>query len=111
MSFSVVRAPWFDQDIMVAAEWYAERAGMEVADHWREAVNATLAKLARLGPLGRARRFRAPELRGIRSTLVERPFEVHVVFYRVDGTTLSVERVLHGRRDLPRRLRQPPGAG
>lgn len=110
MSFAVVRAPWFDQDILATAGWYAEQAGMDVADGWRQAVSDTLAKLARLGPRGRPRRFRSPQLRGIRAVTVEPPFQVHLVFYRADEATISVERVLHGARNLPRRLRQPPGA-
>lgn len=41
---------------------------------------------------------------------VEPPFQMHLVFYRADEAIISVERVIHGARDLPRRLRQPPGA-
>ncbi|HMO65443.1 MAG TPA: type II toxin-antitoxin system RelE/ParE family toxin [Verrucomicrobiota bacterium] len=110
MSWAVERSSDFKADFALQAAWYAERGGADLVWRYEEAVEATLAKLARLGPLGRVRRFRAPELRGIRSTLVEPPFEVHVVFHRVEGRILSVERVLHGMRDLPRRLRQPPGA-
>jgi hypothetical protein len=31
-----------------------------------------------------------------------------LIFYRYDGTTLCAERVVHGARDLPRRLTEPP---
>jgi len=37
-------------------------------------------------------------------------FKVHLIFYRVETEELDVFRVLHGMRDLPRRLTQPPGA-
>jgi hypothetical protein len=33
-----------------------------------------------------------------------------LIFYRHDETTLYVERSIHGARDLPRRLTQPPAA-
>jgi len=34
----------------------------------------------------------------------------HLIFYRFDRSTLYAERVIHGMRDLPRRLLQPPDA-
>jgi plasmid stabilization system protein ParE len=40
--------------------------------------------------------------------LVFRPFHKHVLFYEVDGENVVMRRVMHGRRDLPRRLREPP---
>jgi plasmid stabilization system protein ParE len=58
--------------------------------------------------LGHPARFPAPFLRELRLYPVERPFEKHLIFYRRDGTTLYVERAIHGARDLPRRLTQPP---
>jgi plasmid stabilization system protein ParE len=31
-----------------------------------------------------------------------------LIFYRNNGDALSIERVMHGARDLPRRLLEPP---
>ena len=42
--------------------------------------------------------------------LVRKPFDKHLIFYRVCGDTLDIVRIVHGRRDLPRRLLDPPGA-
>jgi hypothetical protein len=39
---------------------------------------------------------------------VEAPFHNLLIFYRHDGKVLSVERLMHGSRDLPRRLVEPP---
>jgi plasmid stabilization system protein ParE len=39
---------------------------------------------------------------------VTAPFAAHLVFYRLLGEQLSIERVMHGARDLPRRLMELP---
>ncbi len=51
-----------------------------------------------------------PKLAGIRFFLVRKPFDKHLIFYRVCGDTLDIVRIVHGMRDLPRRLLDPPGA-
>lgn len=58
----------------------------------------------------RPARFAAPVLRNLRLYPAERPFDNYLIFYRHDEATLYVERVIHGARDLPRRLTQPPEA-
>jgi len=68
-------------------------------------------KLTRQPGLGWAWKFRARELAGIRSFPVGGRFKVHLFFYRVTGEVLSIERVMHGGRDLPRRLLDPPEDG
>ncbi|PYJ71420.1 MAG: hypothetical protein DME76_02100 [Verrucomicrobia bacterium] len=47
-------------------------------------------------------------LRGVRSFQLESPFQKFLLFYRVTETTLQVWRVMHGARDLPRRLIESP---
>jgi plasmid stabilization system protein ParE len=42
--------------------------------------------------------------------VVPRPFQKHVLFYEVMDGEAVMRRVLHGHRDLPRRLLEPPGA-
>jgi plasmid stabilization system protein ParE len=37
------------------------------------------------------------------------PFQVHLILYRSVEGRLMIERVMHGARDLPRRLLQEPG--
>jgi toxin ParE1/3/4 len=54
--------------------------------------------------------FAAAELQGLRCRLVEPPFQKHLIFYRRDEAFLYAERVVHGARDLPRRLTQAPGS-
>src|SRR5207244_8860892 len=57
-----------------------------------------------ISSIGRLRRFRALELHGIRSVAIRGGYGAHLIFYRTTGNTVSVERVMHGARDLERRL-------
>ena len=84
--------------------WYLKHGGIEVAERYREAVDVSVQALASFPGLGIARKFKAPRLTGARSYAVKAPFDVHLIFYRADDTTIVVVRVMHGARDLPRRL-------
>jgi plasmid stabilization system protein ParE len=99
-----------EADLAHQYRWYLDHAGVEVAERYLAAFNATLSRLMTRPGLGRTRRFRAAELAGLRSLPVGGRFGVHVIFYRVVGRSLSVERVMHGARNLPRRLLEQPGA-
>ena len=50
-----------------------------------------------------------PLLQGLRSFRVEPPFDKLLVFYRSTEQALQAWRLMHGTRDLPRRLVEPPG--
>jgi len=58
--------------------------------------------------LGRPRFQDWPELAGIRSWRVGKPYHRHLIFYRFDKETVTAERILHGARNLPQRLRESP---
>ena len=111
-----------ETDLTRQYRWYLENAGLDVAERFLAAFDATAAKLATHPGLGGLRNFRAFELAGIRSFPVVGPFGAHLVFYRTGEATLDIERIMHGARDLPRRLleaqqelnggcRGPRGAG
>jgi plasmid stabilization system protein ParE len=108
MSLLIRRSDWFIGDLEHYAAWYQSEASWEVAQSYLRAVSATLTFVANMPGVGRAARFSSPALRDLRFCLVERPFQKHLMFYRHDETTLYVERVIHGSRDLQRRLTQPP---
>jgi toxin ParE1/3/4 len=110
MSLRVQRSEWFVGDLEHYAAWYDREAGWEIAERYLKAVAATLARLAETPTLGHRTAFDALELGGLRCQHVEKPFQKHLIFYRFNETTLSAERAVHGARDLPRRLVQPPGA-
>lgn len=79
-----------------------------MAEEFLATFDDTVVRLAAQPEMGKQRRFRAPELSGMRSFAVGRPFAVHLIFYRAGGGVLSIERVMHGARNLPRRLMEPP---
>ena len=110
MSLRIQRSDWFLGDLEHYAAWYDREANWELAERYLRAVAAALTRLAGMPGMGRPVHFPSPELRGLRCWQAERPFHKHLIFYRHDVATLYVERIIHGARDLPIRLTQPPGA-
>jgi plasmid stabilization system protein ParE len=104
MKLSLHRAEEFNADFDQQHRWYLEQAGEELAERFLMAVEITLQSLLAQPDLGRRRKFRHPALAGIRSFQVESPFQKILVFYRHTAAELSAERLMHGARDLPRRL-------
>ncbi len=109
MTLALQKGEVFKRDFEWQAGWYLRRAGDEIAQGYLDCLNESLRLLVVHPGLGFARRYRHPELRGLRSFPVNRPFQPHLIFYRHDSTTLFAVRVIHGARDLPRRLLEPSG--
>ena len=109
MSLVIEKAPLFHSDVTKQFGWYFDAAGEGLAWRFFKTVDQTLLKLAHQPDLGRRRRFRNPMLQGLWSFPVESPFHKFLVFYRVTNDTLESWRLMHGARDLPRRLVEPPG--
>ncbi|HEX5218211.1 MAG TPA: type II toxin-antitoxin system RelE/ParE family toxin [Verrucomicrobiae bacterium] len=110
MKLPLHRAGDFNADFDQQFRWYLKQAGEELAERFLEAVLITLRSLAKQPDLGRSRKFRHPSLRNLRSFRVNPPFDKILIFYRVRNDTLEAWRLMHGARDLPRRLVEPPGA-
>ena len=109
MSLAIRKSEAFLADLDAQFRWYERQAGWDVA--WRSLleVDEALQKLAEHPELGWRKKFKRPELRNLRCWLIARSFHRHLVFYRHDQHTLDAVRVMHGARDLARRLAQPPG--
>lgn len=107
MKLSLHRADEFNADFDQQHRWYLEQAGEELAERFLKAVKQTLESLLSQPDLGRLRKFRNPALADIRSFQVKSPFQKILIFYRHTATELSAERLMHGSRDLPRRLIEP----
>jgi plasmid stabilization system protein ParE len=103
MSLPVVIALRAEQDMTLQHQWYLENASVEVAERYLMAVDQTIQRLAVHPELGLSCHFQSMELARIRSLQAARPFDKHLVFYQI-GEQLSIERIMHGSRDLPRRL-------
>jgi toxin ParE1/3/4 len=110
VKLSLQHAGFFWEDMARQVDWYRDEASPEVAERFVDAVETTLNFLARQPALGRARFRNWPELAGIRSYRVCKPFHRFLIFYRHDDSTLFAERLIHGGRDLPRRLLELPRA-
>jgi len=113
MKTGLHRSEDFSRDFDLQYRYYLDRAGEEVAERFLEAVLATLRVLVsqpEAPEAGPRRKFKHPLLVDLRSFRVGHPFEAHLIFYRYTGAELFVERLMHGARDLPRRLTEPPGS-
>ena len=108
MSLLLRRSDYFWADLLKQVDWYRDKAGPELAERYVNAVEATLNRLTKMPGLGRLRFRDRPELTGIRSCRVQKPYHRHLLFYRYDEQTLMADRIIHGARDLPRRLLQSP---
>ena len=108
MSQTFRRNPFFTADVQKEFAWYWDEAGEDVAWRFEAAVERTLPDIAQQPGLGRERRFRHPALGGLPSFRVEPPFKKLPIFYRIEGGCVEAWRLMHGERDLPRRLIEPP---
>ncbi len=98
----------FIADMERQFEWYAVNANWEIAERYLAAVEAVCQLLARHPQLGSRAGFSHPSLRDWRFIVVFRPFQKHILFYELDGDDVLLRRAMHGHRDLPRRLVEPP---
>lgn len=108
---SLQKTDAFVADLERQFDWYVIHAGWEVAERYLAAVEATCQLLGQHPQLGPCGGFVHPRLREWRSFVVCRPFKTHLVFYEVTGDDVVMRRAIHGHRDLPRRLLEPPGVG
>lgn len=87
------------RELRAILQYSLESWGAAQRDAYAAAINSTLTSLTMYPELGRSRdEFGA----GVRSL----PIEQHVIYYRVDGTILTVLRVVHGRMHIAGTLDQ-----
>lgn len=97
----------FLSDVERQYEWYVVNAGREIADRYIEAVRITYELLSRHPWLGPPAGFAHPRLRDWRFLLVFRPFKKHILYYEILHDEIILRRIMHGQRDLLRRLLEP----
>jgi plasmid stabilization system protein ParE len=98
------------EDLALQYAWYARVAGAEIAERYLHAFRQTMELLVHQPAAGVLRRFRHPRFKGVRSLQLPGAFRVHLLFYRAEDDVVVALRVLHGMRDLPRRIAEPPGS-
>ena len=108
---SVRKSDDFISDVERQFEWYAVNANWEIAERYLAAVEATCNLLAQHPQIGPVAGFSHPRLRDWRFIVVFRPFQKHILFYEINDDEVLLRRAMHGHRDLPRRLMEPPEAG
>ena len=81
-------------------DFYTDRKGPDLAMEYLQTVQNTLSMLAENPQLGSGRRFRSPELHGVRWFPLASPFEKHLVFYRAERGSVEILRVLHASRHI-----------
>jgi toxin ParE1/3/4 len=92
------------RDLIQQWVWYAENAGIEVADRFIEATDSTLRILALQPESGPRTSMGKPELQGMRTFPVSDGFEKILLFYFPLQDGIDLVRVAHGSRDLERLL-------
>ncbi len=92
------------RDLIAQWVWYAETGGMEVADRFLSAADATLSLLAMQPDSGALVFVQRPELQGMRRFPVSDGFEAILLFYFPHKDGVDLVRVVHGNRDLGRLL-------
>ncbi len=91
---NILRRPKFVDDLADAYAWIAAD-NVAAAERLLSLTEVTIARLERFAYIGAPREALGPGLRSIRI----RPFP-HLLFYRVEGETVTLIRLLHGARDL-----------
>jgi toxin ParE1/3/4 len=87
-------------DLVSQWVWYAENAGIEVADRFLRAADDTLNMLSTQPESGASFFALKPELRGMRRFPVSDGFEKILLFYFPLRDGVDLVRVVHGSRDL-----------
>ena len=94
------------RDLIQQWLWYAENAGIEVAERFFQAADNSLHLLSTQPEGGTSFFVHAPELRGMRRFPVSNGFEKILLFYFPLPDGVDLVRVVHGSRDLEQLLRE-----
>lgn len=92
------------RDLIAQWVWYAENAGIEVADRFLAATDSTLNLFSTQPEIGSPFFVRKPELQGIRRFPVSDGFDRLLLFYFPLKDGVDVVRLVHGSRELEQLL-------
>ncbi len=101
---NVRKSDLFLADVEAQFEWYVDKAGWDVADRYLNAVESTCGLLGNHPRLGPNVSFQHPRLKEWRFFPISSPFDKHVLFYEMEGNDVIIRRIMHGQRNLPKRL-------
>ena len=96
----VDKRPQAIRDLSDIAFYLAEEAGSDnLAFRFLDAAEASFEQLAAMPAMGVSRKYRDPELEGIRMWRIV-GFDSYLVFYRPTLGGVEIIRVIHGSRDI-----------
>ncbi len=78
MPLTIQQSAFFLSDVEIQFRWYFDKVDLEVARHYRMAVQATILKIHQRPALGRPRFRNDPALKEIRCCLVVKPFATNL---------------------------------
>jgi len=106
---AVIR-PRAQDDVLRQFRWYlVEQDAPDAAFRFVEAVEASVEQLVHMPNICAPRELRNSALKGLRFWPVKE-FDEFLIFYLVvEGDTVKVLRILHGKRDLDRILKKESG--
>ena len=97
---------WADRDVANAVSYYQREASARVALRFIDAIQDSYRRIADDPLIGSSRYAHEMEMPGLRFSMVRRfPY---LVFYHSVGEGVEVWRILHGHREIPGRMREPP---
>jgi len=99
MSLKIVESDEAVNDVIDAADYIAQQAGLNTSDKFLQAVKTSYRQIADMPGVGSLRDYGQPTLQGMRRWHVTK-FPKYLIFYMTAEAELRILRVLHGARDI-----------
>ena len=99
-----VQRPAARRDFIIHYAYLAEKAGLDTAKQFRQAVELTYAELAGTPEMGAPRKVRRGKHAGVRLWRV-RDFKEYLIAYRPYRGGVRIERIVHAKQDYRRVLK------
>lgn len=99
MSLKIVESDEAVNDVIEAADYIAQQAGLNASDRFLQAVKDSYRQMADMPGIGSLRDYGHPALQGMRRWHVTK-FPKYLIFYMTTEVELRILRVLHGARDI-----------
>src|SRR5438046_1229810 len=95
----ITKRPEAKRDLIAAAAYFGEQAGMRVSGRFLKAAEAAFETLAFMPRMGVVRDYGNPDFAGMRMWPVPR-FRKYLIFYLVTEEEIEIVRVLHGSQNI-----------
>ncbi|GET39773.1 type II toxin-antitoxin system RelE/ParE family toxin [Microseira wollei] len=99
MTYRLIIKERAEQDLRQQAEYILLNGNADAAVRFLSAAETTFAQLATMPRIGKVTQLVLSRLGEVRQWRI-REFEEHLIFYRIQETTIEILRLLHGSRDL-----------